>query len=129
MRWRKKLSAWVDEKTGKHVMSKVYRKEDIFSGHLYSDTPELFCGFAIGYRASWQTALGAAPEALIEDNLKKWSGDHLFDPALVPGIFFCNRKIATKHPSIYDLTPTILKLTGFSEEKIKHGNFEGKPLI
>lgn len=125
----KKLSAWVDEKTGKRVMSRVYRKEEIFSGPLYPDTPDLFVGFSIGYRASWQTALGAAPETLIEDNLKKWSGDHLFDPALVPGILFSNRKIESEHPSIYDLTPSILKLAGFSDEKIKQANFDGKPLF
>ncbi len=90
--------------------------------------PDLFIGFNIGYRASWQTALGAAPEGLIEDNLKKWSGDHLFDPALVPGVLFMNKKTSDNSPSIYDITPTILKTLGFTSDEIKAGDFDGKPL-
>jgi predicted AlkP superfamily phosphohydrolase/phosphomutase len=51
--------------------------------------PDLIAGFAPGYRASWQTAIGGIPEgAIVEDNLKKWSGDHCCDASLVPGVLF-----------------------------------------
>lgn len=123
-----KLKGWVDEKTGEHVIKQVYTREEIFRGTRAGEAPDLFVGFNSGYRASWQTATGGAPAALIEDNLKKWGGDHLVDPSLVPGILFANRKLA-EHPSLYDLAPTILKAAGCSEEQIGAWNFDGKPLF
>ncbi|MEK6777345.1 MAG: nucleotide pyrophosphatase, partial [bacterium] len=56
----------------------------------------------------WQTALGAAPRVLVEDNLKAWSGDHCIDPVLVPGILLSNRKITKTDPSLIDIAPTVL---------------------
>ena len=88
-----------------------------------------YIGFNIGYRSSWQTAIGGVPPALIDDNLKKWSGSHLFDPALIPGIVFSNQNITKENPSIYDIAPTILKLAGFSKERLKKDNFDGGPLF
>jgi predicted AlkP superfamily phosphohydrolase/phosphomutase len=116
-----KLKTWRDDKHNTGVVNKTYRREDIFWGEYAAQTPDLYVGFNRGYRASWQTALGAAPEELIEDNLKKWSGDHLFDPALIPGVIFSNRKITKQNPSIYDVTPTILKISdcAFEEDKIR----------
>jgi len=124
-----KLKQWVDEKHRKPIVSEVYAREDIFWGEYASQTPDLYVGFNIGYRASWQTALGAVPKELIEDNLKKWSGSHLFDPNLIPGIIFLNKKITKENPSIYDITPTIMKIIGYDEEKLKEFNFDGRPLL
>jgi bisphosphoglycerate-independent phosphoglycerate mutase (AlkP superfamily) len=72
-------------------------------------------GFNIGYRASWQTALGGVPDRLIDDNKKKWSGDHLIDPALVPAVIFANKKIDLSDPAIIDIAPTILHLFGIAQ--------------
>lgn len=106
-----KLKLWVDPITQNKVAKDVYKKEDIFNGPYINMAPDLFVGFNSGFRASWQTALGATPETLIEDNDKKWSGDHLIDPSLVPGVLFINRKTKlVQPPSIIDLCPTILKL-------------------
>ncbi|MBU3912393.1 MAG: alkaline phosphatase family protein [Candidatus Omnitrophica bacterium] len=124
-----KLKEWHDEKHNKTVVNKIYKREEIFWGNYAHNTPDLCIGFNIGYRASWQTALGAAPKELIEDNLKKWSGSHLFDPSLMAGIIFSNKKITKESPSIYDITPTILEIIGYDEEKIKDGNFDGTPLF
>lgn len=125
----KKLGSWKDDKYGEHVISKVYDGRAIFKGEYAASMPDLYIGFNIGYRASWQTALGAAPEGLIEDNLKKWSGDHLFDPALIPGVIFMSRKISKPDPGMYDVTPTILKAAGFTMDRIKEFDFDGKPLF
>ena len=110
-------------------MHDVYDGRDIFNGQFQNNTPDLYLGFSAGYRVSWQTALGATPNILLEDNLKKWSGDHLCDPHLVPGIFFSNKKIMYDTVSIYDLTPTILHLLDVSSEEIQHLNFDGKSLL
>lgn len=106
-----KLKLWVDPITQNKVAKDVYKKEDIFNGPYMNMAPDLFVGFNSSFRASWQTALGATPETLIEDNNRKWSGDHIIDPSLVPGILFINRKTElAQPPSIIDLCPTILKL-------------------
>lgn len=129
MEIRNKMQQWVDEKTRKPVVSNVYDGNDLFFGPNAKNTPDLYVGFHIGYRASWQSALGAVPEEMIEDNLKKWSGSHLFDPVLIPGVLFCDKKITKKNPSIYDLTPTIVKLIGYDEKKLKQCDFDGLPLF
>ncbi|MFH1874265.1 MAG: alkaline phosphatase family protein [Pseudomonadota bacterium] len=124
-----KIAQWQDDKFQKPIVSKVYPREEAFWGDLVEETPDLYVGFNIGYRASWQTALGATPESLIEDNLKKWSGSHLFDPALVPGVILTNKKITKDDPSIYDITPTILKQVGYTDEEMAKMDLDGKPLF
>ena len=106
----KGLKEFRDPETGEQLVNNVYAQEDIYKGPYINDAPDLFVGFNSGYRASWQTALGGVPVNLIEDNKKKWSGDHLIDPAFVPGVIFVNKKLILKEPSIIDIAPTILGL-------------------
>ena len=47
-----------------------------------------------------------------EDNVRKWSGDHIIDPPLIPGVLFMNRTFATEDPALHDLAPTILDALG-----------------
>ncbi|MGH7197633.1 MAG: alkaline phosphatase family protein, partial [Candidatus Omnitrophota bacterium] len=108
----RKLKDLKDAKTGVGAVRAVHLGEEIFSGEAIAEAPDLLVGFEDGYRASWQTALGAAPADEIEDNLKKWSGDHIIDPTLVPGVFFSNRKVDVANPSLYDMSPTVLSLFG-----------------
>jgi bisphosphoglycerate-independent phosphoglycerate mutase (AlkP superfamily) len=56
--------------------------------------------------------VGGFAHSLLEDNLRRWSGDHIVDPESVPGILFMNR-VPTQRPGqgparIIDLSPTIL---------------------
>jgi predicted AlkP superfamily phosphohydrolase/phosphomutase len=99
-----------DPDTSDTVIKEVYDADKIYSGPYVKDAPDLFVGFNSGYRASWQNALGGVPVRLIEDNKKKWSGDHLLDPSLVPGVIFINRNKELKNPSVLDIAPTILAL-------------------
>ncbi|MBJ6801948.1 alkaline phosphatase family protein [Geomonas propionica] len=74
--------------------------------------PDLVPGFAAGYRASWQTALGGAPAGdVVEDNLKKWSGDHCCDASLVPGVIFSNAPLSLASPCVTDVAELIATLT------------------
>ncbi|MHB9131010.1 MAG: alkaline phosphatase family protein [Armatimonadota bacterium] len=123
-----KLSVWRDGRDGAAVISKVYNGETIFSGPYAAEAPDLFVGFQRGYRASWETALGAVPAQLLADNTKAWSGDHLFDPVLVPGILFANRPLAKAEPSMYDLAPTILHALGADDASLQQCDFDGEPL-
>ncbi|PIN73859.1 hypothetical protein COV20_01965 [Candidatus Woesearchaeota archaeon CG10_big_fil_rev_8_21_14_0_10_45_16] len=97
-----------DPKTGKKVIYKAYRKEELYSGGYLDNAPDIIIGFNPGYRMSWQTAVGGfGPETII-DNEKKWSGDHLVDPSFVPGVLFSNMKINQEKASLLDIAPTIL---------------------
>lgn len=102
------LTTLRDPKTGRSVIRNVYTREDLYSGPYVSDGPDLVVGFEPHYRASWQTAIGGVPPRILEDNLKKWSGDHIFDAQCIPGIFLINRKASVPHPRVIDIAPTIL---------------------
>jgi predicted AlkP superfamily phosphohydrolase/phosphomutase len=121
----KSLKQFKDPQTGKAVVNNVYFSEKIFKGSCMDSAPDLFVGFSHGFRASWQTALGGVPRLLIEDNRKKWSGGHLIDPLLVPGVIFVNKKVDLKNLSIIDIVPTILNL--FNIDKFE--DMEGRALF
>lgn len=125
---QRKLETWTDPDTQEPILRKAYRSEEIIAGPESGSAPDIFLGMNRGYRTSWQTALGAVPPMLIETNQKHWRGDHMVDPALVPGILFSTRPIDAPSPSILDLTPTILKLIGMSSERIAKEGFDGQPL-
>ena len=118
------LSSLSDPKDGRPAVKNVYKSSDIYSGPQASDAPDLIVGFEDGYRASWQTAIGGAPVELMEDNLKKWSGDHIVDPSIVPGILLTNFSTNNTTPHQRDIAPTVL--SGFG---ITDNTMEGKSLI
>ena len=101
-----------DPATGRRVVHRVYRREEVYEGPFLEEAPDLILGFEEGYRTSWQTALGATPPTVLEPNTKRWSGDHCVDPPFVPGVLLMNRRIETEQPRIIDMAPTILKLFG-----------------
>ncbi len=103
------------------AINHVYTQES-FAGRYAEDAPDLFVGFSKGFRASWRTAVGGVPDKLMEDNNKKWSGDHLIDPVLVPGVIFINRKIKLQDPAIVDLTPMLLHIFGLDKPNNQNVN-------
>ncbi len=114
---KRKLMEFRDPLNGENVIKNVYTREEAFQGLYSEESPDLYVGFNNGYRASWQTALGGTPKLLIEDNKKKWSGDHLIDPSLVPGVIFVNKKIELNNLSIKDLALFISSLLGVDVDK------------
>ena len=103
-----RLKGLVDPRDGTPAVSKVYRAEEVYHGPYADHAPDLIVGYARGYRGSWQTALGAAPAPLMEDNRKAWSGDHCIDPVLVPGVLLSNRRITARSPGLIDMAKTVL---------------------
>ena len=86
--------------------------------------PDLIIGYNRGYRASWEGAVGRVTDEVFIDNTKAWSGDHCIDPRLVPGVFFCNRKVtADGDLSIVDVAPTALRLFGLTPP----AHMDGRP--
>jgi predicted AlkP superfamily phosphohydrolase/phosphomutase len=124
-----KLKGWLDPDNGAQMIHAVYLNQDIFKGPEAHLAPDLYIGFNTGYGASWQTALGASPRGLAENNLKKWSGTHLVDPSLVPGVLFCNRRVTVSDPTLYDFAPTILRFMGFNDKQLSTQDLDGRPLF
>ena len=97
-------------------------RQQIYSGAYAQESPDLQVNFAAGYRVSWGTPLGGVPAGLFEDNTKRWAGDHVIDPELVPGVLFMNRKFSAENASLVDLAPTILSALGVSKIPEMEGN-------
>jgi predicted AlkP superfamily phosphohydrolase/phosphomutase len=109
-----KLTGLVDPVRGQTAVRSLKAREEVYKGSYTAEAPDLLLNCAPGYRISWGTALGGVPEGLFEDNVKKWGGDHIIDPSLVPGVLFMNRSFHTAQPRLLDLAPTILAALGFS---------------
>jgi len=103
-----RLSELRDPASGKAVVEKVYAARSVYHGEAVESAPDLVVGWAPGFRSSWQTALGAVPKKLIEDNTEEWRGDHCIAAESVPGIFVSNRKSRLDDPRLQDLTVTLL---------------------
>ena len=122
---RGKLLALTDPETGERVLADVYRRDDIYKGEYIQMAPDLQAGFLDGYRVGWQDTLGTIRRAVVENNNKKWSGDHCATAAEIShGVFFSNRKLPTTEPDIMDLGPTVLKLLAAPIPS----DYDGKPL-
>ncbi|HEY9519276.1 MAG TPA: alkaline phosphatase family protein [Gemmatimonadales bacterium] len=101
-----------DPATGGLPVRGVRRKEEIYTGPFAAEAPDLLALFERGYRASWTTGLGGIGDGVLEDNTRRWGGDHIVDPVLVPGVLFMNRPFRTASPRLVDLAPTILAAFG-----------------
>ena len=122
---REKLLPLSDPETGERIFADVYERDDIYKGEYIQMAPDLQVGFLDGYRVGWQDTLGTIRRGVVENNNKKWSGDHCATATEIShGVFFCNRRIATSEPHIMDLAPSILKLL---ETEIP-SDYDGKPL-
>jgi predicted AlkP superfamily phosphohydrolase/phosphomutase len=109
---RRKLDGLVDPASGRAGITGVFDCDSVYAGPYVDNAPDLIVGYGDGFRASWDSVMGKVTGVVFEDNLKAWSGDHCIDSRLVPGVLFCNRKIAEEKPAIVDVAPTILKLFG-----------------
>jgi len=69
-------------------------------------------GFAAGYRASWDGALGSVGRAIVEENRDEWIGDHCMDPRAVPGVLLETRRSRLADPDLKDLSASIPTLFG-----------------
>jgi predicted AlkP superfamily phosphohydrolase/phosphomutase len=123
---RGKLLQLKDPDTGEVVFRDIYKRDDIYKGEYLQNAPDLQVGFNDGFRVGWQDTLGGVTRAVVENNNRKWSGDHCATATEISGgVFFSNRKINTATPHIMDLSPTVLKLLGAPIPS----DVDGKPLL
>ncbi len=119
------LENFRDPQTGERPVLRAFIAKDVYQGPYVEEAPDIIVGYNHGYRTSWAAPLGRIPKEIVEDNTEKWSGDHCMAPEVIPGILLTNRKIKTKSPALYDLTPTILKIFGVETPK----EIKGKPIL
>ncbi|MBL8851000.1 MAG: alkaline phosphatase family protein [Planctomycetaceae bacterium] len=100
-------------------------RDDVYSGELAEEAPDVLVDFAAGYRASWRTALGGAAECVMEDNTRAWAGDHIVDPELVPGVLLMSQPYRGESARLLDMAPTVLKALGLPPQPA----FEGQALL
>ncbi len=119
-----KLRNLADSEKAAVGVNEAFDTAVLYSGPYLENAPDLIIGYNAGYRTSWDCATGMVSGPVFEDNLKPWSGDHCIDPRLVPGVFFCNRKVTTEEPSLIDIAPTALRLFGITPPP----HMDGRPL-
>jgi predicted AlkP superfamily phosphohydrolase/phosphomutase len=124
-----KLTGLRDEEPDRLAIRKAWASDALYTGPYLDAAPDVIVGYADGYRASWDAAVGKVSPAVFDDNRKAWSGDHCVDPHLVPGVVFCNRKIFSEDPGIEDMAPTALDLFGIAPPPYMEGRslFQKRP--
>jgi len=115
------LTEFPDGEANRPAIRSVSRREELYSGRFIGNSPDLLVNFYPGFRVSWRTAVGGFANSLLEDNKRRWSGDHIVDPESVPGILFMNRKARHNHAQIIDLAPTILDYLGVTVPQFMEG--------
>jgi predicted AlkP superfamily phosphohydrolase/phosphomutase len=119
-----KLNGLADDRTGAVAIREVFDTAKLYTGPYLENAPDLIIGYGAGYRTSWDSATGMVAGPVFDDNVKAWSGDHCVDPRLVPGVLFCNRRVATDTPALVDIAPTALRLFGIAPP----AHMDGRPL-
>lgn len=104
-----RLLEFRDEEREQMVVKTVYDGGVIYPENENDDAPELVVGYARGYRASWQTSLGAVPARLVDINRNKWSGDHCIAVDEVPGVLFTSFKPEKPAESIHEVAAFLLE--------------------
>ncbi|MCP4204533.1 MAG: nucleotide pyrophosphatase [bacterium] len=107
-----KMSGLVDSESDEVGINELFDTRALYQGPYLTNAPDFIVGYNHGYRISWDGATGVVSGPLWEDNVKAWSGDHGVDPRIVPGVFFCNRRIDAADPAIIDIAPSVLRLFG-----------------
>ena len=115
----------MDTEKGSVAINDAFDTDKLYRGPYKGNAPDLLIGYNHGYRISWDCASGVVAGSVFDDNTKAWSGDHIVDPRLVPGIFLANHAIDAEDPAIIDLAPTALTLFGIRPP----AHMEGTPIV
>jgi predicted AlkP superfamily phosphohydrolase/phosphomutase len=104
-----KLLAVVDPATGAPAITKMYRREQVYTmAGVEEIAPDLIVGYTKGTRGSDESALGAMPIDVFMDNTSPWSGDHCMDHETVPGVLLSNRPLKRPAPTLQHLAAALL---------------------
>jgi predicted AlkP superfamily phosphohydrolase/phosphomutase len=111
------LEAERDPKDGGRVVRKAYPAAEAFHGARVAEAPDLVVGYEAGYAGSDPSTLGEIGEVALEDNTGRWSGNHLIDPSLVPGVLLSNRAGIGEGNDLTDVTASVLAHYGLAPQQ------------
>ena len=121
-----KLGSLVDPLNGNPIVRTAFDGAKSYKGPHQFLAPDIVVGYHNGYRVSDEAVLGKFPEQMIGDRTNKWSADHCFDPALVPGVLISNKtEWRDGAMGIWDLAPAILDSFGVPVPP----SMEGSPIV
>ena len=120
-----KFTGLRDLENNEVAVEQAVAREDVYKGPYVDAAPDIIMGYNVGYRVSWESAVGKCGKEVFSDNKKAWSGDHCIHPDLVPGVIFSNLKLDDTQANIMDLAPTTLDLLGVK----KPAYMDGKSLL
>jgi predicted AlkP superfamily phosphohydrolase/phosphomutase len=104
-----RLLATVDPVVGERAITQVFIAEDAYKDRGYLEIgPDIVIGYADGWRCSNESAMGEVPQEVFTDNDSFWSGDHLIDPDVVPGVLLTNRPLKKPAPRLENLAAAVL---------------------
>jgi predicted AlkP superfamily phosphohydrolase/phosphomutase len=107
------LTGLVDPERRAVAIRGVSTREQVYSGPFLAEAPDLIVNCAEGYRISWSSVRGGISDGpQFEDNTRKWAGDHIVDPLLVPGVLLMNLSFRAAGARLVDMAPTILHALG-----------------
>jgi predicted AlkP superfamily phosphohydrolase/phosphomutase len=104
----RRLENVLDPLNGERVVLHAYPAAEVFHGERVAEAPDLVIGYNSGYAGSDSSTLGEIDEMVLEDNTSRWSGNHLIDPRLVPGVLIVNAPIRAGEHELTDVTASIL---------------------
>jgi predicted AlkP superfamily phosphohydrolase/phosphomutase len=103
------LLRYVDPKSGQRAIANVYARDEVYRDRGNLDIgPDLILGFARGVRGSDESALGQLSTEIMADNTSRWSGDHMADHEVIPGILLTNRPLQRDVTSLKNLAAAVL---------------------
>jgi predicted AlkP superfamily phosphohydrolase/phosphomutase len=122
-----RLTGLLDVENGRAAVAihEAVPREAVYRGPYAGSAPDIIVGYNVGYRVSWDSAVGKCGPRVFSDNTKAWSGDHCVHPSLVPGVLFSNYKLNAAGAQIIDLGPTVLELLGVAAPAY----MDGKSLV
>ncbi len=107
-----KLLAWRDPQGHRTAVRRVVRAREAYSGDRLAEAPDLIVGYDAGYGCSEESTLGEITAEVVADNVHGFTGNHLMDPEVVPGVLLVNRKLPAAGHDLTDVTVTLLQQFG-----------------
>ena len=89
-------------------MRNAWQAAEIYSAARRAEAPDIVVGYDAGYGCSDDSTLGGTAAVLIEDQTRGFTGNHLMDAEVVPGVLLTNRRLTSDGHDLTDLTATLL---------------------
>ena len=97
-----------DDRGGVRPVRNAWQAAEIYSAARRAEAPDIVVGYDAGYGCSDDSTLGGTAAVLIEDQTRGFTGNHLMDAEVVPGVLLTNRRLTSDGHDLTDLTATLL---------------------